>query len=166
MYDFNYENILYTENAGMKGKRITQGFGSTKNGVDKGIRTTKVVKSVGCSILKLLIEQNQYVVNDINTISELGTFSKKGTSYEAEPGKHDDLVMCLVLFAWLSDQQYFKEITNINTLMSLREKSEEDMEQDMAPFGFFDDGREEIGVIDEFSTPANDSWMWSVKNDF
>jgi len=93
-----------------------------------------------------LVEGNQFVVNDFDTIHELSTFSKKGTSYEAEPGKHDDLVICLVLFAWLSEQQYFKDYTNINTLMSLREKTEEDMEQDLSPFGFLDDGR---GDFDE-----------------
>ncbi len=163
-YDFGYEHVLFTENAGRSGKRITGGFGG-KN-IDKGIRTTKIVKSIGCSILKLLIEQNQFVVNDIHTIGELATFSKKGTSYEAEPGKHDDLVMCLVLFAWLSEQQWFKDNTNINTLMSLREKSEEDMEQDMAPFGFVFDGRDddEDGVVVDSFVPNN--WMFNVREDF
>ncbi len=163
-YDFGYEHVLFTENAGRSGKRITGGFGG-KN-IDKGIRTTKIVKSIGCSILKLLIEQNQFVVNDFHTIGELATFSKKGTSYEAEPGKHDDLVMCLVLFAWLSEQQWFKDNTNINTLMSLREKSEEDMEQDMAPFGFVFDGRDddEDGVVVDSFVPNN--WMFNVREDF
>lgn len=161
-YDLGYENVLFTENAGMKGKRITSGFSG--KGVDKGIRTTKVVKSAGCSILKLLVEQNQMIINDFHTIAEFATFSKKGNSYEAEPNKHDDLVMCLVLFAWLSDQQYFKDYTNINTLMSLREKSDEDLEQDMSPFGFFDDGRDEYDEAIEKFVP--DSWMWNVKDDF
>jgi len=74
--------------------------------------------------LKLLIEGNQLIINDLSTINELSTFSKKGNTYEAEPGKHDDLVMGLVLFAWLSDQLYFKELTAINTLANLREKNE------------------------------------------
>src|SRR5208283_5301506 len=105
-YDLEYDNILFTENAGRVGKRISAGgFGK---GVDKGIRTTMNVKSDGCSILKLLIEQNQLIVNDFNTIEELSTFSLKGKGYEAEDGKHDDLVMGLVLFAWLTEQQYFK----------------------------------------------------------
>ncbi|CAB4162852.1 large terminase protein [uncultured Caudovirales phage] len=164
-YDFAYENILFTENAGRSGKRITSGFGNSGT-TDKGIRTTKVVKSVGCSILKLLIEQNQLIVNDQYTINELSTFSKKGNSYEAEQGKHDDLVMCLVLFSWLSEQQYFKDYTNINTLMSLREKSEEDMEQDMSPFGFFDDGRRDIEYDQEFERYSPESWMWNTPRDF
>jgi hypothetical protein len=162
-YDFGYENVLFTENAGRSGKRITTGFGG--GSVDKGIRTTKIVKSIGCSILKLLVEQNQLIVNDVNTISELGTFSKKGTSYEAESGKHDDLVMCLVLFAWLSDQQYFKDYTNINTLMSLRDKTEDDIEQDLAPFGFVDSGRDDF-VEEEYERFVGDSWMWNQPQDF
>jgi len=161
-YDFGYEHVLFTENAGRSGKRITGGFGG--GSVDKGIRTTKIVKSVGCSILKLLIEQNQFIVNDFHTINELSTFSKKGTSYEAESGKHDDLVMCLVLFAWLSEQQYFKDYTNINTLMSLREKTEEDMEQDMSPFGFMFDGRDEYDETIEKFVP--ESWMFSNQENF
>jgi hypothetical protein len=144
-YDFEYENILYTESAGRAGKRISGGFG--KN-VDKGIRTTKNVKAVGCSILKLLVEQDQLILNDFATIQELSTFSRKGSSYEAESGAHDDLVMCLVLFAWLADQQYFKEMTDINTLRKLRHKSEEEMMDELLPFGIYDDGVPEEGVFE------------------
>lgn len=163
-YDFGYENILFTENSGRAGKQVTAGFSGRT--ADKGIRTTKLVKSVGCSIVKLLIEQNQLIINDFNTINELSTFSKKGNSYEAEPGKHDDLVMCLVLFAWLSDQQYFKDYTNINTLQSLRDKTEEDMDNDLAPFGFVFDGREEFGDQEEFEKLVPESWMWQNSRDF
>jgi hypothetical protein len=163
-YDFGYENILFTENSGRAGKKVTAGFSGRT--ADKGIRTTKLVKSVGCSMLKLLIEQNQFVVNDYHTIHELSTFSKKGNSYEAESGKHDDLVMCLVLFAWLSEQQYFKDYTNINTLMSLREKTEEDMDQDLSPFGFVFDGREDFGDQEEFEKLVPESWMWQTNQDF
>ena len=157
-YDFGYENVLFTENAGRSGKRVSSGFAGKS--ADKGIRTTKIVKSIGCSIIKLLVEQNQLIINDFQTINELSTFSKKGNSYEAEPGKHDDLVMCLVLFAWLSEQQYFKDYTDINTLMSLREKNEEDMEQDMSPFGFVFDGREDF-IDEEYEQfVSGDDWMW------
>lgn len=144
-YDFEYENILYTESAGRSGKRISSGFG--KN-VDKGIRTTKSVKAVGTSILKLLIEQDQLILQDFATIQELSTFSRRGVSYEAESGCHDDLVMCLVLFAWVSDQQYFKEMTDIHTLRALRQRNEEEMMEDLLPFGFHDDGMPDENVID------------------
>jgi hypothetical protein len=139
LMDYGYENVLYTENAGRSGKRISSGFGKA---VDSGIRTTKSVKSIGCSILKMLIEQNQLLVCDFNTIQELSRFSKKGNSYEAESGSHDDLVMNLVIFAWLTDQGYFKDMTDINTMMALREKTEEQIEEDLLPFGFIDIGDE------------------------
>jgi hypothetical protein len=155
-FDFEYDNVLFTENAGRAGKRISSGFGGAN--IDKGIRTTKSVKATGCAILKLLVEQNQLVINDFHTIEELSTFSRKGTSYEAEEGKHDDLVMPLVLFAWLSDQQYFKDYTNINTLIKLREKSEEDIMNDLSPFGFVDDGRGDI--VEMLELPRNSGWIF------
>lgn len=154
-FDFEYENVLFTESAGRSGKRITAGYG--KN-VDKGIRTTKTVKAVGCSILKLLIEQDQLILSDFATIQELSTFSRKGTSYEGESGCHDDLVMCLVLFAWVSDQQFFKEMTDINTLKSLRQKTEDEMMEDLLPFGFHDDGMPDEDVI---NIPMSDDFDFS-----
>jgi hypothetical protein len=158
-YDFEYENVLSTESAGRGGKRITSGFGTN---IDMGIKTSKTVKAVGCSILKLLIEQNQLIVNDFETIKELSTFSKKGISYEAESGKHDDMVMGLVLFAWLSNQNYFKEFTNINTLAMLREKSEDELMAEMLPFGFVDNGMSIEEVIDR---PRVANWLSVVEDD-
>lgn len=138
-FDYESELIIYTENAGARGKRISGGFGNA----ERGVRTTKTVKAIGCSMLKLLVEQRQLIINDHDTIHELSRFSKKGTSYEAEPGANDDLVMCLVLFAWMSDQQYFKDLTDINTLMKLRDKTEEEMISELTPFGIMSDGHEE-----------------------
>lgn len=152
-YDYEYENLLFTEHAGAAGKRITQGFSNKQS--DKGIRTTKSVKSVGCSMLKLLVEQNQLIINDHHTIEELSTFSVKGNSYEAEDGCHDDLVMCLVLFGWLSEQKYFKDLTDINTLIKLKELKEEEMEEDLLLFGFLDDGKHET---EETVSVGGDLW--------
>ncbi len=103
--------------------------------VDRGIRTTLPVKNLGCLTLKLLVEQRKLIIVDEHTITELNTFSAKGKSYEAEEGKHDDMVMCLVLFSWLSDQQFFKELTNIDMAAILRERNDEQMEADLLPFG-------------------------------
>jgi hypothetical protein len=161
-FDFEYEYVLMTENAGRSGKRITTGFGGSN--IDKGIRTTKPVKATGCSILKLLIEQNQLIINDFHTIEELSTFSRKKQSYEAEEGKHDDLIMPLVLFAWLTDQQFFKDYTDINTLMRLRDKTDEEIMNDLSPFGFVDDGRELEEIIEP---PRRSGWMSDpVSDDF
>lgn len=151
-YDYEYEGIIYTENAGARGKRISTGFNKGGSS-DRGIRTTKTVKSIGCSMLKLLIEQRQLIIHDHQTIFELSRFSRKGTSYEAESGCNDDLVMGLVLFAWMSDQQYFKDLTDINTLMKLRDKTDEELENDLLPFGFMDDGQPEDTIIDLTAKP-------------
>lgn len=145
MMDFEYDNVLLTENRGARGKRLVSGFGSAK--ADKGVRTTKLVKNVGCSMLKMLIEENQLIVHDKDTIDELKRFSRKNQTYEAEPGCTDDLVMCLVLFAWMTKEDFFKELTNIHTLAKLRERSEAQVEQDVMPFGFLDDGKEDDLIV-------------------
>lgn len=129
--DFGYENMLSTETKGRSGKKVSSGFG--KN-MDRGITTTEKVKLVGCSILKMLVEQQQLILNDFNTIEELKRFSKKANSYEAIKGHNDDIVMGLVLFSWLSDQGYFKELTEINTLNNLRETTDEEVNEYMLGF--------------------------------
>jgi hypothetical protein len=144
--DYEYDNILCAENSGRLGKKLTANW--TLKG-DKGIRTTKTVKNIGCSTLKLLVEQDQLIINDFNTISELSTFSAKGASYEAEPGNHDDIVMGLVLFGWMTTQLFFKELTDINTMNKLRDMNEEQIMDNLVPFGIIDDGRDELpeGVV-------------------
>lgn len=162
-YDYEYDHLLFTDSHGMKGKKITTGM---RTNTDKGIRTTKTVKNVGCSILKLLIEQYQLELKDKDTIDELKTFAKKGQSYEAEPGKHDDLVMCLVLFAWLSEQTYFKSLTDINTLMKLRENTEEQLEQELLPLGFNDTGDPNSRIADQLELKKHKGERWEVVNDY
>jgi hypothetical protein len=147
--DYESDNLIFTESAGSRGKKVSTGFGKS---AEKGIRVSSSVKGLGCSLLKLLVEQYQLIINDFDTIHELSRFSRKGNSYEAEPGAHDDMVMPLVIFSWLTDQQYFKDITDINTLLRLRDKTDEEIENALAGFGFMDDGRsryEEIASIGE-----------------
>ena len=155
-YDYEYDNIIYTENAGASGKKISAGFANKSK--ERGVRTTKTVKAIGCSMLKLLIEQQQLIINDHQTIFELSRFSRKANSYEAEDGCNDDLVMSLVLFAWMTDQQYFKELTNINTLHHLRDKTDEEMENDMFTF-FVTDGRSEPDIPDVIDLTDRESMM-------
>ena len=137
MYDLEVEEVLFTESAGRSGKRISAGFGG--KGVDKGIRTTKTVKALGCNMLKLLIEQDQLIINDFETINELSTFSRKGNSYEAEPGRNDDLVMGLVLFGWLSSQAFFRDMTDINTIQKLKQLNNDNIDNELLPIGFNND---------------------------
>jgi hypothetical protein len=148
-HEFEVENLLYTESAGRSGKRISGGFGKAS---DRGIRTTKSVKAIGCNMLKLLIEQDQLILNDFDTIKELSTFSRKGVSYEAESGCHDDLVMGLVLFSWLTDQAFFKDITDINTMLKLKEYNQDHLEDQLLPIGFNSD---DVG----FEEPLPSGWF-------
>jgi len=163
--ELEYENMLLTENSGRGGKRLISGMAGFAGKADLGIRTTKSVKSIGCSMVKLLVEQNQLIINDFETIREFSTFSKKGTSWEAEPGNHDDLVMGLVLFGWLSNQKFFKELTDINTVSQLKEISEDRMMEELVPFGIIDTGTdhyEENPVVstkgDSFLSVDHDGW--------
>jgi hypothetical protein len=127
--DFEYENILSTVE--MKGKMaLTWGYG---NKSQRGIRTTKSVKRLGCSILKNLIEQQKLLVQDFDTISEFSTFIAKGSSFEAEEGSHDDMVMCLVLFAWCTNQQFFADLSNVNIKGRLHEEQMRQIEEEQLP---------------------------------
>lgn len=159
--ELEYENMLLTENNGREGKRLLSGVAGFSGKADKGIRTTKSVKSIGCSMIKLLVEQNQLIVNDFETIREFSTFSKKNNSWEAEPGNHDDLVMCLVLFGWLSNQKFFKELTDINTVINLKEMNEEKVYSELVPFGIIDTGHESHEEQPVLAVSSNNNdWMW------
>ena len=151
-YEYEVEGLLHTESAGRSGKIISSGFAKS---TDKGIRTTKQVKAIGCNMLKMLVEQDQLIINDFDTINELSTFSRRGVSYEAEAGNHDDLVMCLVLFGWLTDQTFFQEITDINTMIKLRQKTEQQIEDDLLPFGFNNDDI----MLDEYLENRFPTWF-------
>ena len=129
--DYEYENIIYTCGGDMGNRKISSGFVPN---ADRGIKTTRNVKNIGCSLLKLLIEQNQLILRDTHSIQELMTFSKKSNTYQAEDGFHDDLTMCLVLFAWASGQQYFKTNFDKNTVASIKEDTEEKLFDDLCNF--------------------------------
>ena len=127
--DYEYENILSTVE--IKNKiALTWGYGNKSN---RGVRTTKSVKRLGCSIVKSLIEQQKLLIQDFDTIAELSTFISKGTSFEAEEGSHDDLVMCLVLFAWMTNQAFFADLTNTNLKERLYEDQMKQIEEDALP---------------------------------
>lgn len=115
-----YENLIRTENMGRGGKQIT--FSSDRR-TEIGIKTTNPLKLLGCSLLKLLIEQNQMVIHDKNTIDELGAFIRKGASYEADQGKHDDMVTPLWLFAWMTQTKFWTNLIEQNVFDGMREVS-------------------------------------------
>jgi len=127
--DYEYENILSTVD--LKGKiALTWGYGNKST---RGVRTTKSVKRLGCSLMKGLIENQKIIIQDFDTISELSTFIAKGGSFEAEDGSHDDLVMTLVLFSWMTNQSFFSELTNINIKQKLHQEQMQQIEDEQLP---------------------------------
>jgi len=127
--DYDYENILSTVE--IKGKiAVTWGYGNKSY---RGIRTTKSVKRLGCSIMKNIIESQKIIIQDFDLIAELSTFIAKGTSFEAEEGSHDDLVMCLVLFSWMTNQQFFAELTNTDIKARMHQEQMKHIEEEQLP---------------------------------
>ncbi len=152
-HDLEYEFIMTAQWRGRSGQIVNAGFGGGTQ--QMGVRTTKQLKRVGCSTLKTIIENDKLVINDFDILQELTAFSVKGTSYEAEEGYNDDLVMCLVLFAWLSNQEYFKELTDIDIRKNLFNKNEQAIEDDVLPFGFINDGTaSSVAENDEFGADS------------
>ena len=137
-YDLEYENLIMTQMRGRLGQVVGSGFGD--KATELGVRTTKAVKKIGCSNLKQMIEGDKLIINDFDIIVELSNFVAKGTSFEGDTGATDDLVMCLVFFAWLTNQNYFKELTDDDIRLRLYQSQQKMIEEDMAPFGFIDDG--------------------------
>jgi hypothetical protein len=149
-FDLEYENVLMTTQKGRAGQVLGQGFSA--RGSQLGVRMTKQIKKIGCSNLKTIVETDKLIINDFNIIEEMSTFSKRHNSWMAEEGCNDDLMTCLVVFGWLSNQVYFKELTNSDVRSKLYEEQANIIEQDMAPFGFLDDGinTHEEDTVDEY----------------
>ena len=152
-YDLEYPNLLMSSMRGRAGQILGQGFSGKK--VQLGVKMSKTTKKVGCLNLKTLIEDNKLIFNDFEIINELTTFIQKGNSFEAEEGRNDDLVMCLVMYSWLILQDYFKELTDQDIRKRIYDEQKNQVEQDMSPFGFIDDG-----ISDETTFVDNDGDRW------
>ena len=153
-FEIEYPNIMMCTQKGRAGQIL--GAMYSGRGSSLGVRMTKAIKRVGCANIKTLVEGDKLVINSFKIIQEMSTFAKRGQSWQAEDGANDDLMMCLVIFGWVSNQGYFKELTNQNARQQMYVEQQKLIEEDMAPFGFIDDGintgpmNEEI--IDEYGT--------------
>ena len=152
-FDMEYDNLVMASMRGRAGQIMGGGFSGGK--AQLGVRTTKAVKKIGCSNLKQLLESDKIIVEDFDCINELSTFIVKGSSFEADDGCNDDLVACMFIFCWATDQTYFKELTNNDVREQMFKDQQEQLEQDMAPFGFVVNGLEDENVgqmVDEYGT--------------
>ena len=156
-FELEYDNMMMVTQRGRSGQVLGGGFSG--RGSQLGLRMTKGTKKIGTSNLKSLIEADKLIINDFDIISELSTFIAKGKSFEAEPGSNDDLVMCLVIFSWLANQRYFKELTDVNVRGQMFTDQQNAIESDMAPFGFIDNGLDDPeGNNNSFYDDAGELW--------
>lgn len=145
-YELENENVLMVTQNGRKGQILGAGFGQTKPRF--GVKMSPAVKRIGCFAIKGLIENDQLITNDFEIKNEFMTFVEEGTSYEAEFGKHDDLVMTLVLIGWATTQKYFKDIIESDVRGQILAHNEAQIEADMLPFGVYD-AHDEYSDIDD-----------------
>ena len=145
-YDLEYQNILMCSMRGRAGQVVGQGFSGKKTQL--GVKMSKTVKKVGALNLKAILEEDKLILHDYDIIAELTTFIQKNNSFQAEEGCNDDLAMCLVIYSWLVAQDYFKELTDQDVRKRIYDEQKNQIEQDMAPFGFISDGLEDNSFVD------------------
>jgi len=141
--EIEYENIFTTVTEKAR-QYITPGFGRSTR---LGVNTSKQVKRQGCFNFKSLMEEKKLLVFDAEIIHEISTFIEKGQGYQADEGYHDDLVMCMVLFGWLSTMPFFKELVDVNTREGLYNKEMKTISQELTPFIHIKSNEEPKGEV-------------------
>jgi hypothetical protein len=130
-----------------------------------GVRMTKQVKRQGCFTLKSLMEEKKLLIFDADTISEFSTFIEKMGTWMADEGYFDDLVMSLVMFAWVTSNTYFTDLTDIDIRKKLYDGQMKQIEEELTPFGLILNGTEEEVFVDSGdlwsvdTTPTKRGWM-------
>ena len=166
-FDLEYDNILMASMRGRAGQVVGQGFSGTK--VQLGVKMSTTVKKTGCSNMKQLIEDDKLLISDYDVIAELTTFIQRGQAWEAEEGCNDDLAMCLVMWSWLATSDYLREFHDNDVRMRMYAEQKDQIEADMAPFGFVSDGLETETIIDNEGQVwhtdeyGDMSYMWDYK---
>ena len=167
-FDLEYDNLLMCAMRGRAGQVVGQGFSGNKT--QMGVKMSTTVKKTGCANMKQLIEDDKLLISDYDVIAELTTFIQKGQAWEAEDGCNDDLAMCLVMFSWLATSDYFRELNDADVRHRMYMEQKEQIEADMAPFGFISDGLDEGSFVDPEGQVWNTvgeygdmSYMWDYR---
>ena len=142
-----YPNILYVATKGRSGQILATGFGNTGKNVQRGVKMSTPVRRTGCANLKTLIETRKLIVYDQDIKDELASFVLKGDKYQADENKHDDLVMTLVTFSWLTTQKHFRDLVDAKLRESLQDDYAPNFDQDLTPYGWVNNGLEEEEVV-------------------
>jgi hypothetical protein len=151
--ELEYENLMMVSFRGRGGQELGVGFGSKVR--QNGIKMSPLVKKVGCSNLKTIVENDKLILNDLDIITEFTTFAANGVSYSAMSGYNDDLIMCLVMFAWCIEQDYFKELTDTNIRKKLEDEKDLELMESISPVGI-------LGGFDEEETIVEDGAVWQI----
>lgn len=128
-YDLEYENIVSPQTESGK--------------YEDGLRTTSRTKAIGCSTMRDLIESQKLIIRDTRTKEEAVGFIIKGKSYGADEGYHDDLMMTLVNFAYLTTTEDFQNLNESDVRSAIFAQRMEQIEEDLCPFASIDDGIDE-----------------------
>lgn len=150
--DLEYENMFFVGAHSRSGQYLSSGY---TQGATLGVRTTKLVKRLGCTAFKGLVENNKLLIHDAEIISEISTFIEVRGTHKADEGYHDDLVMTLVLLGWAANDPYFKELTDSNLRKVLFEDQAKIIEEELTPFGIIDNG-----ISPDIQTEVIDSDIW------
>ena len=150
--DLEYENMFFVGASSKSGQFLSSGY---TQGATLGVRTTRLVKRLGCTAFKGLVENNKLLIHDAEIISEISTFIEVRGTHKADEGYHDDLVMTLVLLGWAANDPFFKELTDSNLRKVLFEDQAKIIEEELTPFGIIDDG-----LLPEIETELIDSDIW------
>ena len=135
--DLEYENVFFVGSNSKSGQYLSGGFSA---GATLGVRTTKQVKRLGCTSFKSLVESTKLLIHDPDIINEISTFIEVRGTHKADEGYQDDLVMCLVLFAWATNELFFKDLTDTNLRKALYEEQFKQIEENLTPFGIIENG--------------------------
>jgi len=135
--DLEYENVFFVGSNSKSGQYLSGGFSS---GATLGVRTTKQVKRLGCTSFKSLVESTKLLIHDPDIINEISTFIEVRGTHKADEGYQDDLVMCLVLFSWATNELFFKDLTDTNLRKALYEEQFKQIEENLTPFGIIENG--------------------------
>lgn len=149
--ELEYENMIWVGSDSRNGQYLSS-FGKQAH---LGLRTTKQIKRIGCATLKSLVENNKLLVFDKDIISEFSTFIEHNGSFEADEGYHDDLVITLVLFSWASNDPLFRDLMNANNRQALFSQQIKNIEEELTPFGFIDNG-----VPEDMQPEVIDGDLW------
>ena len=148
--DFEYENLWKVHTGNKKPQQLSTGFA---RGVQMGVKMSPQVKRIGCTNLRSLVEADKLILQDFNTYSELTTFIAQKNSWSAESGANDDMVMCLVMFAWVTTQKYFREIVNHDIRKQMQLENMNQIDEITPPEMMVEDG-----LSHGFAVMGGDVW--------